>query len=413
MKYKKTNAFVINKISVMLLVLALCMSLVMPMAGINVYAGNEDKSVAAEEIQKDADAKESTKESDTEKTGTDTSGSEKKAKTAKIQTTITGYQTSYNKRYNQDLLIEADITPADGRDVQLQRYNSEEDNWTTILTASPAPDPVTEPEENSEETAAQAEVTEQAAGSGEAETAAADTASAAGAAENVADTGVALSNDPATLTEEDGVAHVTFNIPQEERQKTTSTWRIHINGTKKGSGLQGGHRGGIQFGSERLREAPVTVNPAVVVDQHAGVEAHDTFGFIGIILAPIAGLERAVRTGALGYQRIAFPPHIVGIKVVSLRSVGIDDQTYVRGIQDIEEAFFVERLSVAVCVDTEDDAVIAPVLQIIDRSRPDYLVPAAIHGTLDIVRSVDIDALLPGMVRIFKNIGFAVRNVLP
>ena len=235
MKYKKTNAFVINKISVMLLVLALCMSLVMPMAGINVYAGNEDKSVAAEEIQKDADTKESTKEADTEKTGTDTSGSEKKAKTAKIQTTITGYQTSYNKRYNQDLLIEADITPADGRDVQLQRYNSEEDNWTTILTASPAPDPVTEPEENSEETAAQAEVTEQAAGSGEAETAAADTASAAGAAENVADTGVALSNDPATLTEEDGVAHVTFNIPQEERQKTTSTWRIHINGTKKGS----------------------------------------------------------------------------------------------------------------------------------------------------------------------------------
>ena len=179
MKYKKTNAFVINKISVMLLVLALCMSLVMPMAGINVYAGNEDKSVAAEEIQKDADAKESTKEADTEKTGTDTSGSEKKAKTAKIQTTITGYQTSYNKRYNQDLLIEADITPADGRDVQLQRYNSEEDNWTTILTASPAPDPVTEPEENSEETAAQAEVTEQAAGSGAAETAAADTASAA------------------------------------------------------------------------------------------------------------------------------------------------------------------------------------------------------------------------------------------
>ena len=152
MKYKKTNAFVINKISVMLLVLALCMSLVMPMAGINVYAGNEDKSVAAEEIQKDADAKESTKEADTEKTGTDTSRSEKKAKTAKIQTTITGYQTSYNKRYNQDLLIEADITPADGRDVQLQRYNSEEDSWTTILTASPAPDPVTEPEENSEET---------------------------------------------------------------------------------------------------------------------------------------------------------------------------------------------------------------------------------------------------------------------
>ena len=228
MKYKKTNAFVINKISVMLLVLALCMSLVMPMAGINVYAGNEDKSVAAEEIQKDADTKESTKEADTEKTGTDTSGSEKKAKTAKIQTTITGYQTSYNKRYNQDLLIEADITPADGRDVQLQRYNSEEDSWATILTASPAPDPVTKPEENSEETAAQAEVTEQAAGSGEAETAAANTVSAAGAAENVADTGVALSIDPATLTEEDGVAHVTFNIPQEERQKTSSTWRIYI-----------------------------------------------------------------------------------------------------------------------------------------------------------------------------------------
>lgn len=178
-KHIKTKTPVISKISALLLVLALGMSLVMPMAGINVYAENEGKSVAAEE---------SIKDSYSDKNKTDASGSEKKKAAAPAATSITGYRTSYNKRYNKDLQIEADITPADGRDVQLQRYNSEEDSWATILTASAAP---------------------------------------------ASDTGAASIIEPATLTEEDGVAHVTFNVPREERKKTTSVWRIYIAAAKK------------------------------------------------------------------------------------------------------------------------------------------------------------------------------------
>ena len=55
MKYKKMKNTVISKVSAMLLVLALCMSLVLPMAGMNVYAESEDTSIIAEESTNDAD----------------------------------------------------------------------------------------------------------------------------------------------------------------------------------------------------------------------------------------------------------------------------------------------------------------------------------------------------------------------
>ena len=194
MKYKKMKNTVISKVSAMLLVLALSMSLVLPMAGMNVYAESEDTSIIAEESTNDADIY-------AEEDITEDSETEEETEAAPAATAITGYKTTYNKRYNQDLLIEADITPADVREVQLQRYNSEEDSWATILTAS----------------AAQADVTEQDES----------------LSEDAADTGIAANTQPASLTEEDGTAHVTFNIPKEERQRTTSVWRIYVDAAKK------------------------------------------------------------------------------------------------------------------------------------------------------------------------------------
>jgi len=216
MKYQKTKNHVISKISAMLLLLALCMSLVMPMADFNVYAENEGSYVAEEYVSTDADAEEA---------GTEASEPEEATEAAPVETTITGYRAYYNKRYNQDVRIDADITPADGRDVQLQRYNSEEDIWTTILTASAAPAATTEPVEisgdDTAEVAETVEISEE------------DTAAVAEPVESSEETGAALSTGPATLTEEDGVAHVIFRIPEEERQKTTSTWRIYIDATEE------------------------------------------------------------------------------------------------------------------------------------------------------------------------------------
>ena len=214
----------------MLLALALCLSLVMPMAGMDVYADTQGKTAVSE----DAD----------------------EAKAEPAATSITGYKKSYNKRYHQALNIEADITPADGREVQLQRYNSEEKNWTTIMTATAGTsDEEEEADENAiieevegsaaDENALVAEVESSiadatpadAAPAGTAGTdAAADAASQpaenAAAAENADETSTDSSDDLDMEEEDDEIAHVTFEVPKEERQKTTSTWRIYVPATK-------------------------------------------------------------------------------------------------------------------------------------------------------------------------------------
>ena len=51
--------------------------------------------------------------------------------------------------------------------------------------------------------------------------------------EDADDTDAVLSTEPETMTEENGVAHVTFIVPKEERQKTTSIWRIYVPAAKK------------------------------------------------------------------------------------------------------------------------------------------------------------------------------------
>ena len=80
MKSHKTKNFAISKISVMMLVLALCMSLIMPMSCENVYADNEGKSVASEENRETADG-EKNKETVAEEKNKETADGEK-SKTA-------------------------------------------------------------------------------------------------------------------------------------------------------------------------------------------------------------------------------------------------------------------------------------------------------------------------------------------
>ena len=224
MKNHKANNYIISKISAMLLALALCLSMVMPMAGMDVYAAKDGKtSVSASEAKA------------------------AKAEAKKAETSITGYKKSYNKRYHQALNIEADITPADGREVQLQRYNSEAKSWTTIMTATAGTsDEEEELDENAiieevessaaEENALVAEVEGSIADATPVEAtsdAASQTAENSGAAENAEATS-ADSNEDLDGEEEDDdeIAHVTFEVPKEERQKTTSTWRIYVPATK-------------------------------------------------------------------------------------------------------------------------------------------------------------------------------------
>lgn len=137
--------------------LALCISLVIPAGGITAYASTESTANEAEVTEESAAA-------------TETEVTEESAAT--VETVISGYKTDYNKRYNEILEIEADIIPAGGREVQLQRYSSSDGIWTTIQT-------ITEAEDADED-----------------------------------------------------VVHVCFDVPAEERSRTSSQWRLFVPATE-------------------------------------------------------------------------------------------------------------------------------------------------------------------------------------
>ena len=157
MKCHNQKQYLLTKAASLLMALALCISLVIPASGITAYASTESTANEAEVTEESAAA-------------TETEVTEESAAT--VETVISGYKTDYNKRYNEILEIEADIIPAGGREVQLQRYSSSDGIWTTIQT-------ITEAEDADED-----------------------------------------------------VVHVCFDVPAEERSRTSSQWRLFVPATE-------------------------------------------------------------------------------------------------------------------------------------------------------------------------------------
>lgn len=157
MKCHNQKQYLLTKAASLLMALALCISLVIPAGGITAYASTESTANEAEVTEESAAA-------------TETEVTEESAAT--VETVISGYKTDYNKRYNEILEIEADIIPAGGREVQLQRYSSSDGIWTTIQT-------ITEAEDADED-----------------------------------------------------VVHVCFDVPAEERSRTSSQWRLFVPATE-------------------------------------------------------------------------------------------------------------------------------------------------------------------------------------
>ena len=90
------------------------------------------------------------------------------------ETVISGYSTKINKRLNQEVVIKADISPADEkRTVKLQRYDTEASKWITMSKLKVISD------------------------------------------------------------SDDGHAEVSFDVPAENRDRTTSLWRIYVKKTDK------------------------------------------------------------------------------------------------------------------------------------------------------------------------------------
>lgn len=156
MKYHVKNNTVIKRAASALLALALVLTSVIPMAALDSYAAveagqNETKAAA---VSGKAEAPSA-------------------AENKQAATVISNCPVSYNKGLSEALEITADIEPAGGREVQLQRYNSADDTWSTVMTAS------------------------------------------------------ANSQDTEAVKEN----NVSFAVPEGERAKTNSLWRIYVPAT--------------------------------------------------------------------------------------------------------------------------------------------------------------------------------------
>ena len=180
-----------------------------------------------------------------------------------------------------------------------------------------------------------------------------------------------------------------------------------------GALLDGAHRLGVELGAERLLEAPVAVDAAVVVDEGRRVEAQHARRAGRVLGIPVAHGEGAVRPVGAGDHAVAPGRLGVGIQVVGLLAVGGDLLHHVRGEEDVSPAVRVEGTPERVEAGLEDHAVEAPVAQVVHRGGPDHLVAAAVVGLLDVVRAVDIDAELPGPVGVLEHVGLPVGNVFP
>ena len=117
-------------------------------------------------------------------------------------TTVSGYKTLINKRLNQAVTIKADIYPADEeRTVKLQRYNTSKAKWSTITTIT------------------------------------------------------------AVSTTGDGHASVSFDVPAEKRNKTTSKGRIYVSKTEKAAA---GKSKAIRIITRNLSKISLSAKAAVV-----------------------------------------------------------------------------------------------------------------------------------------------------
>ena len=171
------------------------------------------------------------------------------------------------------------------------------------------------------------------------------------------------------------------------------------------------HGLGIEFRSRRALEAPVApgaetcraVGRLLYIDRR--IEAEDAARKSPpAILSHIQRGERTVRAGAFADHRLPAGATAVRVEIILLDSLFIHDLDKVRGIHDVPLA--VDEVS-------EYRALISPVFEILDRSRPGTDIRAAIAAEPDVVGADYIYAIFSGIVRILEHSRLSVREMLP
>ena len=162
-----------------------------------------------------------------------------------------------------------------------------------------------------------------------------------------------------------------------------------------------------------MLEAPVAIHPAIVIDEDGGVEAVDAIHLHGVVGIPVAHLKRTIRTVTLGDQTITEARLVVGEEIIGLLARAVGHQRHVRCIEHISRAGRVEGLALGILVDHEDDTIVAPLAQILHRSRPHHLIATTVGGNQVVVRTIDIYALLPGVVGIVEHVWLSIGDMFP
>ena len=94
-------------------------------------------------------------------------------------------------------------------------------------------------------------------------------------------------------------------------------------------------------------------------------------------------------------------------------SFGSRHERDIGGIEHVGGRCGVEGLSIRILVDNKDYAIIAPMVQIVDRCRPNHLIASTILSLQIVVRTIDIHAIFSWVVGVFKHIGLAIGDVFP
>ena len=177
--------------------------------------------------------------------------------------------------------------------------------------------------------------------------------------------------------------------------------------------LYGCHRFRVKLGCIGTFEAPVAIHTTVIIHKHGRVELQHTICLERILLVPVAHLEGTVGAVALCHHAIASPFLIVRVEIIRLRAVCILHHRHVGCIQYIRLPFGIDGFAFPVLVHTQDFAVISPAVEAIDRCRPHHLLTSAVASNHAVVRAVDIDTVLSGLVGVFKHIGLSIGDMLP
>ena len=290
MKNLNSKKNVISRLATMLLALALVLTTVLPMAEVSSYAVAGPAGAAQTGNTKTvSEQKAGTQDTAKQESGKTAAAPANEKNSAPAATSISNYQTAYDKNYSKTLIIEADITPAADREVQLQRYSTEDNTWTTIKTLSGNGRAVTYSESSGDQgsdvneyaDSKTGKVTGSASKSGRKTVGAAD-ADTNAAADGAADTDTTADADGAantdttadadgteaetvtdtmTVSRDKSVVHVGIVVPQEECAKTTSVWRLYVPATETAAAA---HSSNIVVTTRNLEDLALSARSACV-----------------------------------------------------------------------------------------------------------------------------------------------------